>query len=176
MSRNDSFEAWVEDFADLDEADGDGEADFEAELEADGEDYGDAEAVRRSRRSRRGAPRRRATRASRGYGVNRMEGVGQGIVRTPSGDAQIELPGKVPSLKEFKDTVGTIQKDMLTLAAQQKTDVAYFNAQIDGLKKDLVKSRKQAALIGVAIALAPVVTKLLQQQLNSNNNNSSIVP
>jgi hypothetical protein len=171
MSEDDSFEAWVEDFADLDEADGDAEADYELDGE-DQEDYGDAEAIRRRRRRRhrhgRGRPRRRSTRAARGYRVDRMEGVSQGVVRTPSGDAQIELPDKVPSLKEFKDTAGKIQSDVKQLDAQQQNDIAYCNSQIERLKKDLVKSGNRAALIGVAVALAPVVTRLLQQKLNRN--------
>lgn len=175
MSESDSFESWVEDFADLEAASD--EADFEAgDVDAedvedveDQDDLGDAEG--RSRRQRRAAPRRRIRTAQpRSYGRG-VKGVAGGLVKTPAGDARIALSQRVPSLREFQQTVGQISGDakktadaIKQLETQQRQDAAFFGARVAELKKDIARTRKQAALIGVASALAPVVVRLVQQQ------------
>jgi len=171
MDGNESTESWVEDLADLEAAEID-EADFDAEDaedQEDQEDIGDAEG--RSRRRRRVPPRRQIRYAQqRSYGRG-VKGVAGGLVRTPAGDARIALQQRVPSLKEFQQTVGLIAGDakkttdaIKQLETQQRQDAAFFGAQVAELKKDIARTRKQAALIGVASALAPVVVRLVQQQ------------
>jgi hypothetical protein len=177
---SESFESWVEDFADLEGAESD-EADFEAEAEAedvddvedqdDVEDLGDAEARSRRRPRHRARPRRRIRAAQpRSYGRG-VKGVGGGLVRTPAGDARIALQQRVPSLREFQQTVGQISGDarktadaIKQLETQQRQDAAFFGERVAELKRDIARTRKQAALIGVASALAPVVVRLVQQQ------------
>ena len=176
MNSSDGMESWVEDLADLEggeSEDSEMDADFGdyADDSEDQDDTDDTDAEGRPRRRRR-QPRRRRIRHARPAGYGRgVKGVSNALVRTPSGDAQIALQQPVPSLKEFQQTVGMIAMDarktsdgMKQLEAQQRQDAAFFNAKVAELKRDIARTRKQAALIGVASALAPVVVRLIQQQ------------
>jgi hypothetical protein len=170
---SDEMESWVEDLADMEgenhesylEADFGDSADEAEDQDAEGED-----AEGRASRRRRRARRRIARAQARNYGRG-VRGVAGGLVRTPSGDAQIALPQPVPSLKEFQLTVGQIQAGMKKnsdgiqqLEAQQRRDAAHFESRVAELKRDIVRGRKHAALVGVAAALAPVMVRLVQQQ------------
>jgi hypothetical protein len=175
MSGNDGLESWVEDLAELDAGESD-ESDIDAEYgdaADDAEDLDDvgADAEGRARRRRYRRPRRRILHArARNYGRG-VKGVATGLVRTPSGDARIALQQPVPSLRDFRQTVSQIQDGMMKnsegikqLELQQRQDVASFDARFMELKRDIVRTRKHAALMGVASALAPVVVRLVQQQ------------
>ncbi|HET6981853.1 MAG TPA: hypothetical protein VFI53_06910 [Myxococcaceae bacterium] len=67
---------------------------FESDGEADPEYYD-------RRRVQRGRP----------YGLA-VRGVQTAVVKTPSGSANIQLPSRVPTLKEFRTTVTQVQKDL----------------------------------------------------------------
>lgn len=69
---------------------------FELDGEAEPED---SEAYRR--RPQRGRP----------YGLT-VRGVQTAVVKTPSGNANIQLPSRVPTLKEFRSTVTQVQRDL----------------------------------------------------------------
>jgi hypothetical protein len=88
---DEDFEAWAEDYGD-------------AEL-----DEADVEAV--PDRQARGRPpiRRAQTQSNAATGV---QGRQFGVVRTPQGDARIELPAKFPTVDEFKESITKLQSDI----------------------------------------------------------------
>lgn len=101
-SIGEDYEAWEDDFSD----------DF-------GDDFGesDLEAAARSRQpSRRRPPVRRAP-TTRGNAAAGVQGRQYGVVRTPQGDARIELPAKFPTVDEFRQTISKLQQDIAANSA-----------------------------------------------------------
>src|SRR5688572_30483370 len=95
-SFDDDYEAWDDDY---------GDAEFD-----DAEYYlGDAAGARQPPPRRRGQVNRAKPRGNITSGV---QGRQFGVVRTPQGNARVELPGKFPTLDEFKTSVAKLQQDI----------------------------------------------------------------
>ena len=103
-----NWEQFVEDFATLDDAEFDDEAGLDDEFaEADEEDEMDAEVVKRQKGRK---PVKRSKRQKRIAGDLRVQSM-KGTIRTPNGEAQIALPGRIIPPAEFRKAVDTLQLD-----------------------------------------------------------------
>jgi hypothetical protein len=107
------------------------------------------------------------------YGRN-VRGQGQGIVQTPSGPATIELPGRFPTVEEFKRSVEAIQKDVKRnsdgikqLADVQRRDAIRLADLVTKSERRVKKQMKQTQIISIAAAaLLPFVGRLIDKKLN----------
>jgi hypothetical protein len=174
MAESNGWGELISDLAVLEsEADDDSEFEDEEDIgdEDDVDDF-DIEAVRRrgSRRNvfaRRRAPHR--ARPGRNYG-RQVKGRDKGVVRTPNGPAQIELPGKFPTVDEFQKTVNEIQNDMKAnsigikeLADQQKKDVVRLADMVTTSEKKLRKQMKRTQVVSAMFALAPLAINVISE-------------
>jgi hypothetical protein len=149
------------------------EADDEADDESEAEDD-ESEAVRfNPSRPWFMAPNvTRATRAA-DYGRN-VRGQGQGVVQTPSGPARIELPGRFPTVEEFKKSVEAIQKDVQKnsdgikqLSDVQRRDSLRLAQLVAKSERRLRKQMTRTQIIAIAAAaVLPFVGRLIDQKLN----------
>ena len=136
------------------------------------DDYGEAEpddAEWDSRSQQRGGrpPVRRAS--QQGSATSGIQGRQFGVVRTPQGEARIELPGKFPTVDEFKQTIAKLQTDIKANSAGigQLTDRLKGDSQFEAssrtrsvraLRRSL-KRTQWAALLAVAVPLVLEVTR-----------------
>lgn len=107
------------------------------------------------------------------YGRN-VRGQGQGVVQTPSGPAKIELPGRFPTVEEFKSSVEAIQKDVQKnanriahVSAVQRRDAVRLAGLVVRSERRLRRQLTRAQVISIAVAVAvPFVGRLIDQKLN----------
>ena len=109
-------------------------------------------ALRRRKKVRRAKPRRSYARRARGKRY--------GTVITPAGRARIRLPGRFPTIPEFRRTVAEIQKDIKKnsagvkdLATSQKRVAALVMRSDKGMEKKVFGL--QIAVVALAVLLLP---------------------
>jgi hypothetical protein len=103
-----------------------------------------------------------------------VRGQSQGIVQTPSGPARIELPGRFPTVDEFKKSVEAIQKDVQRntdgikqLAAIERKDAQRLNDIVLKSERRLRRQMTRTQIISIAAAaVLPFVGRLIDQKLN----------
>lgn len=142
-SIDEDYEAWEDDFGESDF----GESDFEA--------------APRNRQPTRRPPIRRAP--PRGNPAVGVQGRQYGVVRTPQGDARIELPGKFPTVDEFKQTITKLQQDIAANSAGigQLTSRLQGDSQIESstrnkhvhLLRRSIKRMQWATLLALTVPL-----------------------
>ena len=135
-----NWEQFVEDFATLDDAEFDDEAGLDDEFaEADEEDEMDAEVVKRQKGRK---PVKRSKRQKRIAGDLRVQSM-KGTIRTPNGEAQIALPGRIIPPAEFRKAVDTrcswttrrMPLVSSSLSMQQRQDMARLTAMVARMEK-----------------------------------------
>ena len=160
----------VSEMAALETAESDDEADDESsEADEDSEAVSPFAAFRRPG----GLPInvQRARPANYGQGVR---GQSQGVVQTPQGPASIQLPGRFPTVDEFKKTVEAIQKDVKhnsdgikQLADIQRKDALRLADLVTKSERRLKRQMKRTQIISIAAAaVLPFVGRLIDQKLN----------
>lgn len=181
---NEDMEHWLntlsdaefDDFDDDDESDDDYEfAEYDDDLDyEDYPEYEDAEVgaeffgrrARRRRRLRR--RRRRIMHARRRRRLARdVRGRRHGVIRTPAGSARMKLPGGYPTVKEFKSTVDTLQKDIKRnatgikqLGSEQKKDAARLAGMVTRSERRIRKQLKETQVAALVAAAAPLLLKV----------------
>jgi hypothetical protein len=156
-SFDDDYEAWDDDY-------GDGEGDSELEDAELGMAYGAQKALGRARPAvRRAKPQGSAT--------SSVQGRQYGMVRTPQGNARVELPGRFPTVNEFKQSIAKLQQDIKAnstgiaqLTERLKQDAtleAGARAKSDRVLRRNLKRTQWAALIAVAL---PVVLEVARPE------------
>ena len=114
------------------------------------------------------------TRARPGNYAQGVRGQSQGTVQTPSGPAHIQLPGRFPTVDEFKQTVEAIQKDVKRnsdgirqLADVQRRDALRLAELVTRSERRLKRQMKRTQIISIAAAaVLPFVGRLIDQKLN----------
>lgn len=169
---NGSWEQLMEELSSLETAE------YEDESESDDdEDYEDSEddelaeflpfgmgkaAINRLRGRR--VARARPTRSYAGA----VKGRNQGVVATPAGPAKVMLPGRFPTVEEFRKTVSEIQKDVQKnskgiqdLSDQQRKESARFATLLVKTERRLNKQMQRTQLISAVAASIPLVARFL---------------
>lgn len=161
----------VSEIATLGEAE---ERDDEADYESDGSAEDDREAVAPRGRFRPGLLPPSITRTKAADYGRAVRGQGQGVVQTPSGPAKIELPGRFPTVEEFKKSVEAIQKDVqrntdgiTQLAEIQRKDALRLADLVSKSERRMRRQMKRTQIVSIAAAVAlPFVGRLIDQKLN----------
>ena len=168
---NGSWEQLMEELTSLETAE------YEDESESDDEDYDEAEddelaefsprspgAAAVNRLRRRPVARARPTRSYAGA----VKGLNQGVVTTPAGPAKVMLPGRFPTVDEFRKTVSEIQKDVQRnskgiqdLADQQRRESARLAALLVKSERRINKRMQRTQLISAVAASIPLVARIL---------------
>jgi hypothetical protein len=103
-----------------------------------------------------------------------VKGQGQGVVQTPSGPARIDLPGRFPTVDEFKKSVEAIQKDVQRnsdgikqLAGIQRKDALRLADMVSKSERRLRRQMTRTQIISIAAAaVLPFVGRFIDQKLN----------
>jgi hypothetical protein len=103
-----------------------------------------------------------------------VRGQSQGVVQTPSGPARIDLPGRFPTVDEFKKSVEAIQKDVQRnsdgikqLALVQRKDAVRLAELVSKSERRLRRQMTRTQIISIAAAaVLPFVGRFIDQKLN----------
>jgi hypothetical protein len=155
-SFDDDYEAWDDDYGDAEFED----AEFE-ELTL-GEAYGAKKGVARPA-VRRAKPHGSAT--------SSVQGRQYGIVKTPRGNARVELPGKFPTVNEFKQSIAKLQQDIKanSTGIAQLTERLKQDATLEAgarVKSDraLRRSLKRTQVAALIAATLPVFLEMARPE------------
>lgn len=121
------------------------------------------------RRRKRPKVRRADRRAAVSSGVR---GKSHGVIRTPRGTAKIALPGKFPTVQEFKKAANALQVDIRKNSAgikqlgdEQRKDAARLAAMMAATEKRLTKQVKNAQLTALISLAIPLLARVVERQL-----------
>jgi hypothetical protein len=178
---HENWEQWVEDFAVMDEAELDDESDepeFDYGLGETDDGEMDAEfldpvtlgigalAARKLGRRRKKVQR---AQPQRPY-AQMVQGKGTGLVKTPKGTAQIVLPGKFPTVEEFRKTVNALQLDdrknstgIKQLSEQQRKDAARLAVMVAQTEKKISKQLRNTQIAAIIAATIPLIARVAER-------------
>lgn len=154
---------------------------FDDDYEAWDDDYGDAEfddaefdpmtlGLAMGAQKAFGRPRPPVRRAKpHGSVTSSVQGRQYGIVKTPQGNARVELPGKFPTVNEFKQSIAKLQLDIKANSTgiaqltdrlkQDATLEATARSKSDRYLRRSLKRTQWAALVAVALPIVLEVAR-----------------